>query len=181
MTLNLSAFRDAGRVLFENGLITGSSGNLSIRIGPNLLITSHGSTLSDLSSSDLVEASLDDAECQGASWELPVHRAIYTATPALAVAHAHPPCAVALSLEKSGKHWQGITVILDAGDGIIPGAMAGEIARELKKHPVVMVRGHGTFVAGKTLDEACRATIAYEIECARICRLKCIAPATADE
>ena len=181
MTLNLPAFRDAGRVLFENGLITGSSGNLSVRLGTNLVITTHGSTLSGLSSGDLVEVSLSDAACPAASWELPVHRAIYTATPALAVAHAHPPCAVALSLQKSGKHWPGITVILDAGKGIIPGAIAGEIADELKKHPVVMVRGHGTFITGKTLDEACRATIAYETECARICRLKHIAPAVANE
>ena len=181
MTLHLPAFRDAGRVLFENGLITGSSGNLSIRLGANLLITSHGSTLSDLSSCDLIEAPLGDEACTGASWELPVHRAIYTATPVLTVAHAHPPCAVALSIQKSGKHWQGITVTLDAGEGIIPGAMAGEIAWELKKHPIVMVRGHGTFGTGKTLDEACRATIAYETECARICRLKHITPAEANE
>lgn len=181
MTLNLPGFRDAGRVLFENGLITGSSGNLSVRLGSNLLITSHGSTLSNLSSCDLIETSLDDAECPGASWELPVHRAIYTTTPVLAVAHAHPPCAVALSMQKSGKHWQGIAVTLDAGEGIIPGAMAGEIAGELKKHPIVMVRGHGTFITGKTLDEACRATIAYETECARICRLKHITPAAVKE
>ena len=181
MTLNLPAFRDAGRVLFENGLITGSSGNLSVRLGTNLLISSHGSTLSDLSSCDLVEAPLSDAACPGASWELPVHRAIYNATAALAVAHAHPPFAVALSLQKSGKHWQGITATLDAGEGIVPGALAAEIAGELKKHPIVMVRGHGTFVTGKTLDEACRATMAYETECARICRLKHIAPAAAKE
>ncbi len=181
MKLNLPAFREAGRVLFKNGLITGSSGNLSIRLGPNLLITSHGSTLSDLSSCDLIEAPLFDAECPGASWELPVHRAIYTATPVLAVVHAHPPCAVALSMQKSGKHWQGITVTLDAGEGIMPGAMAGEIAGELKKHSIVMVRGHGTFITGKTLDEACRATIAYETECARICRLRHIKSAVVKE
>ena len=177
----MNAFRDAGRVLSEKGLITGSSGNMSVRLGANLLITSHGSTLSDLSSCDLVEAPISDPACPGASWELPVHRAIYTTTPALAVVHAHPPCAVALSLQKIGKHWQGITATLDAGDGIIPGAIAVEIEEELKKHPIVMVRRHGTFVTGKTLDEACRTTIAYETECVRICRLKHIAPAAANE
>jgi ribulose-5-phosphate 4-epimerase/fuculose-1-phosphate aldolase len=88
---------------------------------------------------------------------------------------------VALSLQKRGKHWQGITACLDAGEGIVPGAVAGEIAAELKKHPIVMVRGHGTFVAGKTLDEACRATAAYETECTRICRLKHVTPGAGSE
>jgi L-fuculose-phosphate aldolase len=179
--LELPEFQAAGRKLSDNGLVTGSSGNLSMRAGDDLFVTSHGSTLSNLSLSDIIKTPVGGGACPSASWELPVHRAIYAETRALAVAHAHPPCAVALSLQKSGKHWQGITAVLDAGEGIVPGAMAEEIAKELKKHPIVMVRGHGSFAVSKTLDEACRTTLAYEAECGRICRLKHITPAAAGE
>jgi L-fuculose-phosphate aldolase len=179
--LHLPEFQAAGRTLFDNGLVTGSSGNLSIRLGNDLFITAHGSTLSFLSSADIVKAPLRCEDCPGASWELPVHRAIYTQVPVFAIAHAHPPCAVALSLQKSGKHSHGNTVILDAGEGIVPGAIAEDIARELKKQPLVMVRGHGTFAAAKTLDEACRITAEYESKCSRACREKHVAPAAANE
>jgi ribulose-5-phosphate 4-epimerase/fuculose-1-phosphate aldolase len=54
LTVNLQAFQETGRKLFEKGLINGTSGNLSVRSGANILITSHGSTLSNLSSGDLV-------------------------------------------------------------------------------------------------------------------------------
>lgn len=175
--MGLPEFRAAGGTLFDNGLVTGSSGNLSIRLGDDLLITSHGSTLSALSSRDLIKAPAHGGTCPGASWELPVHRAIYAKTPALAVAHAHPPYSVALSLRKKGGHPAGGAAVLDAGEGIVPGAVADEIARELQKSPLVMVRGHGTFASGKTLDDACRITIAYEADCARICREKHIGPA----
>ncbi len=181
MKAHLSAFQDAGRILFEKGLVTGSSGNLSIRLDDHLIITTHGSTLQALSVSDLVKTPLSGEACAGASWELPVHRAIYSENPALAVAHAHPPFAVALSLQKRGKHLTAKVAVLDAGEGIVPGAIAEEMARELQKSPIVMVKGHGTFATGKTLAEACRITLAYEAECMLTCSEHHIVPSSGVE
>jgi L-fuculose-phosphate aldolase len=172
----LAQFQKAGRELAEGGLITGASGNLSMRLKERLLITRHDSLLSALSSADLVETSIhaDNSATPLASWELPVHRAIYLRTSAYAVAHAHPPCAVTLSLVEGEIEYPcGVTVVGTGGD-IMAGVLATEIAGELKKYPLVMVRGHGSFAIGRTLAEACELTGNFEMKCARLCRERSI-------
>ena len=171
----LPEFQKAGRTLADSGLISGASGNLSIRLKDRLIITRHGSVLSTLTSADLIETGInaDDNATSLASWELPVHRAICVATSAHAIVHAHPPCAVTLSLLDEPEP-QGVAVVIGTSTGIVPGVLAGEITRELKKHPLVMVKGHGSFAIGKTLAEACEHTIKFETECARLCRQRSI-------
>jgi L-fuculose-phosphate aldolase len=166
----LPQFQTVGRMLAESGLITGASGNLSIRIKDRLIITRHGSVLSELTDADLIETGIykDDHSTPLASWELPVHRAIYVATHTLAVVHAHPPYAITLSLLDKPE-FQGGIVTVGTSNGIVAGVLADEIACELEKRPLVMVRGHGSFAIGKTLEEACRLTLKFEEECKRIC------------
>jgi L-fuculose-phosphate aldolase len=163
----LARFQAAGKALAANGLITGSSGNLSIRIKDKLIITRHGSILSNLSDDDLIETviSSDDSKTPLASWELPVHRAIYLATATLAIVHAHPPYAVALSLADTAATKQADSPVIGESCGVVAGVLADEIAQALKKCPLVMVRGHGSFAIGETLDEALDATLQFEKKC----------------
>ena len=172
----LPQFQTAGRILSDNGLVTGASGNLSIRLKEHLIITRHGSVLSSLTLDDLIETGIqtDSNATSLASWELPVHRAIYIGTPARAVVHAHPPGAVTLSLAEKHFELPGKVAIVGTHTGIVPGVLAHEIACELKKHPLVMVKGHGSFAIGKTLKEACELTIKYEEDCTRLCRQRAI-------
>ena len=167
----LPEFQAAGRTLLDSGLITGASGNLSIRVKDHLIITRHGSILSALVSSGLVQTGIyaDDSATSLASCELPVHRAIYIGTSALAIVHAHPPCAVTLSVRKTNSELPGGVVVVGTSTGIVAGVLAGEIACELKKHPMVMVKGHGSFAIGKTLKEACALTTGFEENCKRTC------------
>ena len=166
----LAAFRETGHRLAKAGLISGANGNLSIRLNNHILITAHGSKLDSLMPSEIVETAVeeDDANTPLASYELPVHRAIYRATPARAIVHAHPTHTVSLSLADNAKILAGVPV-LGTGGKIIPGLLASEIATALKISPLVMVRGHGSFAAGKTLDEALRLTMAYEEKSRRLC------------
>ena len=89
----LSQFQTVGRDLFTKGLVSSHSGNLSIRLGERLIITRRGSRLNCLEENDLIETGLNknDRNTPLASVELPVHRAIYRETAALAIVHAHPP------------------------------------------------------------------------------------------
>ncbi len=181
--VNLHQFQAVGRTLADRGFITGSSGNLSVRLQERIVITRHGSLLSDLTSEDLIETNLepDDGTTHMASWELPVHRAIYAGTTALAIVHAHPPNAITLSLIDKMLELPGEISVVGANTGIVPGILAAEITREIKKHPLVMVKGHGSFAIGRTLAEACRLTSLFETGCASLCRQRSISVLIASE
>ncbi len=163
----LPAFQKTGLALASHGLITGSSGNLSVRFYDRLVVTRHDSSLSALTLGDLIETGIriDDAQTPLASCELPVHRAIYLATEARAIVHAHPPHAIALS--NVSKETLADAPLIGSLREVVPGALADEIASALKSHALVMVRGHGSFAVGKTLDEALAVTRKFEQECGR--------------
>ncbi len=172
----LEDFRSTGKELFCAGLVKEASGNLSLRVNRDLIITRHGGRLFALEPGDLIRTGIyqDDAFTFLASWELPVHRAVYKNTPALAIAHAHPPYAVALSLVDAVI--DGRVPVIGEKTEIVPGVMEEEISNALKSCFVVMVKGHGSFAAGRTLDEACGLTLEFEEECRKLCRARGILP-----
>jgi L-fuculose-phosphate aldolase len=172
----LSHFQAVGRTLTDRGFITGSSGNLSMRNDDHIIITSHGSVLSSLNANDLVETGSDDDDpAPRASWELPVHRAIYRATRAGAIVHAHLPAAVTLTLTEGSPAMPGNVAVVGTNTQIVAGILPDEIARELKRHNLVMVKGHGSFATGQTLEDACELTVNFEEDCAALCRQNVIA------
>lgn len=114
--------RDAARAalvaachhLAARGLSPGGSGNVSLRVGPSLLVTPTGSSLGRLGPDDLALVAADEPDEPGGpdgrtgpgdrptgprpSKELPLHRAVYRARPdAGAVVHLHSAAAVAAS------------------------------------------------------------------------------------
>jgi L-fuculose-phosphate aldolase len=165
-------FREIGRDLYVDRLISSHGGNLSVRFGDRVIIKRRGAMLGRLKPHDLVETGLakNDSGVALASTELIVHRAIYQATPALAVAHAHPRTAVALSLSRDEivpidnegsyalKKVPVVAVEMASGSR----EMADTIAAVLQEYKIVMLRGHGSFATGQTLDEAFQWTSALE-------------------
>jgi L-fuculose-phosphate aldolase len=178
----LSQFQNVGRDLFSRGLVSSSSGNLSIRLGERIIITRRGSNLGCLEEHDLIETGIskNDRNTPLASVELPVHRAIYQATPALAIVHAHSPHAVALSLTEAEiipNDTEGLSIatrvpVLGWHMEIRPGGLADIIARALKQCRIVMVHGRGSFAIGQLLEEAHNCTATLEESCRVICLLK---------
>ncbi len=178
----LSQFQTIGRDLFARGLISSTSGNLSIRLGENILITRRDCLLNSLTENDLIETGItkNSRATPLASTELPVHRAIYQATPALAIIHAHPPHAVALSLTESrvasstvgGKSALGTVPVIGWGVSAKGEVDADVIAQALKLHRVILVRGYGSFAIGQLLEEAYNLTAALEESCQVLCLLK---------
>ena len=99
----ISQFQTVGRDLFTRGLVSSHSGNLSIRPGERVIITRRGSMFNCLQEHDLIETGIskNNRSTPLASADLAIHRAIYRETQALAIIHAHPPHAVALSMTET--------------------------------------------------------------------------------
>lgn len=173
-------FARVGRALFEAGLNNSHSGNLSVRVGDRVVITRRGAMLAELTPEDLVSVGLrqDDIDIALASKEVNVHRAIYDATPAIAVVHTHPRSAIALSLtnvdivpvDMEGRYYFQRVPVLGVEKAVGSKELEKELPALLKDFPVVMVRGHGAFAAGENLEEGLRISHALEWSCGIIVR-----------
>jgi L-fuculose-phosphate aldolase len=157
-------FREIGRDLYTANMISSHGGNLSIRLGDRLIIKRRGAMLGNLKQHDLIETRLDknDSGVALASTELLVHRAVYLNTPALAICHCHPRTAVAFSLSReeivpidneASYLLKKIPVITEEFASGTP-QMASKVATVLQNYKIIMLRGHGSFATGQTLDEA---------------------------
>ena len=156
-------FREVGRDIFLSGLTTSHGGNMSVRDGGRILITRRGSMLGALTDDDMIETSMAPCESdERCSREIVVHRAIYTATDALAIVHAHPPHTVARSFgsdsiapaDSEGLYVLGEVPVVTAASTIASAEAAEVLAEALKSSPVAVLRTHGPFAKGRTLEEA---------------------------
>jgi L-fuculose-phosphate aldolase len=157
-------FWRVGKDLSDRGLETSHSGNISIRSGGKIIIKKRSAMLGWLEPEDLVECSLEgeDSHSLLASTELGVHRAIYLQTDAMAVIHAHSPYCVVLSMiedEITCIDAEGIFMYkkIPVIECDIP-AGASEAAEKvppvLKNYPCCVIRSHGVFAKGATLEDA---------------------------
>lgn len=163
-------FRETGRDLFQQGLISSHGGNMSMRHQGRLIITAHFSMLGRLEPSDLVEVSLreePDHITSDASKDASLHQLIYRFTPAGAIIHTHPPHAVALSLDSSsieprdleGQVLLGETAVINAE------SLDREAPQLLQVSRAIIVKGHGSYVVGRTLNESLAYTSALALSC----------------
>lgn len=177
----LTEFKRVGHDLCNRGLVS-YAGNLSIRLNDRLVITRRGCNLGCLEENDLIETGIDknDRFTPLASVELPVHRAIYQKSSALAIVHAHPPYAIAQSLVKTeivgncgecSPELEKISV-LGWNMEVKPGGLADIIANALSSSRIIMVHGHGSFSTGHLLEEASSYTTMLEECCKVLCVLK---------
>jgi L-fuculose-phosphate aldolase len=157
-------FREIGRDLYTANMISSHGGNLSIRLGDRVVIKRRGAMLGALKPHDLIETGLEknDSGVALASTELLVHRTVYLNTPALAIVHCHPRTAIAFSLSRDeivpidneGSYLlKKVPVVSEEFPSGTP-QMANKVAEALKNYKVIMLRGHGSFATGQTLDEA---------------------------
>jgi L-fuculose-phosphate aldolase len=157
-------FRDIGRDLYTQNMISSHGGNLSIRLGDKLIIKRRGAMLGQLKPQDLIETRLEknDSGVALASTELLAHRTIYLNTPALAICHCHPRTAIAFSLSRdeivpidneASYLLKKVPVVTEEFPSGTP-QMAKKVAEALKNYKIILLRGHGSFATGQTLDEA---------------------------
>jgi L-fuculose-phosphate aldolase len=159
----------------DEGLVVGTSGNVSARVGDLVLVTPSGVRYDRLGDTDLVAVGLDGEQRIGAlrpTSELPMHLAIYRATDARAVVHTHAVHATAVSTlvdELPAVHY--MCAALGGVVRVAPYATYG--TRELADHMLEALRGrtgcllrnHGTVVYASTLEAAFDNTAQLEWMC----------------
>lgn len=153
-----------GKLLFERRLISGWGGNLSCRTGKTeFLITGQHAPLGFLTPKDLVRITEEGKPTRvkrRPSSETPLHLAVYQGTDAQAVIHAHPPLVLAFSLSHESfvpvsfeeKYTIGEVAIIAQDTPTV--TKPERAVEELKYHPIVILKGHGTVAIGKNLQEA---------------------------
>jgi len=162
----LDEFQQVGCDLYAAGLVSSHGGNMSVRQGEGLVVTSHGSRLGHLGEGDLVEVRPRAKARVEPSMDLALHQAIYAAVgEAEAVVHAHPRHAIALSLvgkeirpqDLEGQHYLGVVPVVPRGENV-----AQALADALRQHRVVVVAGHGSYARGESLWQALQWTSVLE-------------------
>ena len=120
--------------------------------------------LGNLAAEDLVTTSLDptDDERQRASSEIDVHLKIYQRTTHTAIAHGHALSAVAVGwltdwivpIDVEGAYYHGGIPVLEYNPATASSVLGEAIGTVLSREPVVVLRGHGVFAGGLTLEQA---------------------------
>jgi len=180
----LRQFQEIGRDLYVADLVSSHGGNISIRLGDRLIIKRRGAMLGRLREEDLIETGLEktDSAVMLASTELIVHRAIYLATRALAVVHAHPRTAIALSLSREeivpidneASYLLHKVPVVAAEFASGSPELVEKVPAALQQYKIAMLRGHGCFSVGQTLDEAFQWVSCLEEACQIIMAAKTI-------
>jgi len=158
-----------GRRVLAEGLVSGNFGNASVRSGAGFLVKRSGAYLDDPGT--LIQVPFEGAVPPGASRESLVHRTIYRVTPHNAILHTHPPYAVTLSfsqekiipIDPEGMLLCPVIPVVDGEPG--SQVLGDRIAHGLQHGKIAIARGHGTFAAGKDLEEAYLVTTAAEHAC----------------
>ena len=158
-----------------DGLVVGTSGNVSVRVGDTVLVTPSGVPYDRLTPGDAVGVDLDGRQVLGSlkpTSELPMHLAIYRATSAAAVVHTHAVHATAVSTlvtELPPIHYMAAE--LGGPVRVAPYALYGtaELAANmleaLEGRTGCLLQNHGTVTYGATLEQAYDRTAQLEWMC----------------
>jgi L-fuculose-phosphate aldolase len=161
-----------GKKLADQGMVSSRFGNVSVRTEKGILIKRTGAMLDSIRGEDVVEIGLMPSPAdKEASSEVSSHRAIYLATDARAIIHAHPPFAIVESLlcmdeikplDSEGVPFLGTIPIVD-GDSGSP-ELYDNLTRVFASGKVrgVVNRGHGSFAAGPDLKDCFNTTAMIE-------------------
>ncbi|HEV2999249.1 MAG TPA: class II aldolase/adducin family protein [Solirubrobacteraceae bacterium] len=182
----------AARSLASQGLVTGSSGNVSLRAGEHLAVTPTGAALAELEPRQVTVVDLDGEVVDGdlaPTSELGLHLGAVERYGAGAVVHTHAPVATALSCvldEVPCVHYE--MLLLGGTVRVAPYAtfgspeLAAAVLDALDGRTAALMANHGTLTYGADLAAAVRATELLEWACTLYWRARAIGePRALDE
>ncbi len=150
---------------YQKGLSPATSGNISVRVGENILITPTGACLNDMAEEDLVLMDMDTNIIEGAkkpSMEKYLHICIYNQREDIkAIIHSHCPYITAFAVARK-KISKPIMPEFVYNFGEIPLApygtpstlkLAQETAKYFKKSNSVLMTNHGIVVGAESLQK----------------------------
>lgn len=168
MKKNIAEIIETSREIYEKGLVSGKSGNISARFktGTNdiVAITPTLKSLSELNEKDIVLVDLDgNVLTKGTpSSEVNMHLEIYKRRPDVnAIVHTHSPYATGFAhSSKKIKRYEGFGAIkkafLDEIDYEKPGSdeLAKKAGEGIGEDDVLILKNHGVVCVGDCLKEA---------------------------
>ncbi|NEB01333.1 class II aldolase/adducin family protein [Streptomyces sp. SID13726] len=166
---------DTARRTVTDGLVVGTSGNVSVRVGDTVLVTPSGVPYDRLTPDDVTGVDLDGRQLLGTlvpTSELPMHLAIYHHTDARAVVHTHAVHATAVSTlvpELPAIHY--MSGALGGAVRVAPYAtygtpeLAENMLQALTDRSACLLQNHGTITHGHTLSQAYDRTAQLEWMC----------------
>ncbi|MEU9443418.1 class II aldolase/adducin family protein [Streptomyces sp. NPDC048304] len=158
-----------------DGLVAGTSGNVSARVGDLVLVTPSGVPYDRLAPDDITGVDLTGRQVLGSlvpTSELPMHLAVYRTTDARAVVHTHAVHATAVSTlvpELPLVHY--MAAALGGPVRVAPYAtygteeLAENMLRALDGRSGCLLQNHGTIAYGASLDQAYDRTAQLEWMC----------------
>ncbi|MFC4051769.1 class II aldolase/adducin family protein [Actinomadura syzygii] len=174
-----------GRRLAETGLVAGTSGNVSVRVGDLVAVTPGGMMLDRMEPADCPVVSMSGRRVEGErapSSETPMHLALYEATPAAAVVHTHSTygAVVATTMtELPPIHYN--TLLLGGVVKVAEYATYGtpELAENVRAamaggRRAALMANHGGVAIGRDLEEAFENARLLEWLCGVYVRAKAI-------
>lgn len=174
-----------GRRLAETGLVTGASGNISVRRGDLVAVTPAGMMLDRMEPADCPVVNLSSQLVEGErapSSETPMHLALYDATPAAAIVHTHSTYAAVVATTMSELppiHYN--TLLLGGVVKVAEYATYGtpELAENVRRameggKRAALMANHGGVAIGRDLDEAFENARLLEWLCGVYVRAKMI-------
>ncbi|MEE8869966.1 MAG: class II aldolase/adducin family protein [Acidipropionibacterium acidipropionici] len=155
---------DACQEMQRKGLVVGTAGNVSVRVGDRVCISPSAVEYEDLTAELVGVHDLDgnvvEAQLKPSS-ELPLHLAVYHSTDASGITHNHAPASTALGLvcdEIPFSHYYSamfggpvrVSPYADFGTD----QLAHNVAEALQGRSGALMSNHGSITIGPTLDKA---------------------------
>jgi L-fuculose-phosphate aldolase len=161
-----------GRRLIAEGLVVGTSGNLSIGDGELVAITPTAVPYGEIDASAVCVVDLEGNQLAGSlgpSTELPLHLAVYRERGPGAIVHAHAPFSTALGCvlqELPATHH----LVAEFGGPVrtaayaTPGTdrLAAVVLEALRGRSAALLQSHGTLTLGGSLEDAFARTVLLE-------------------
>lgn len=160
------------RWLREHGYNDSHSGNASVRENDFFWVTPTGACAELLRPHDLVACPLEGEIPQGASLDAALHRAVYLANPqSRAVLHSHGAYTVALTFDGKdyappdfeGRYYFERVPVLEIPYAAYWAEAPRLVAETLATHRITVVRGHGVYACGESLELAYKWTCSLEL------------------
>jgi L-fuculose-phosphate aldolase len=163
------------RSLAAEGLVAGTSGNVSARLGDHVAVTPTGGVLADLSVDDVAVVDLEGSLVEGPfepTSEIGLHLGVYERYDAGGVVHTHPPTATALSCvldEVPCVHYEMLRL-----GGPVPVAryetfgtpeLARAVLDALEGRRAALMANHGAIVHAGDAAEALELSLLLEWAC----------------
>lgn len=155
---------DFARRMTSDGLVVGTSGNISQRVGDRVVVTPSGTDYSTMTARDVVVVDIEGSTVDGEllpTVELPIHLACYRELGACAVVHTHSRAATALSLLRDDVPKVHYQIAMFGGSvRVAPYATYGteqlmaNIMAAMRDRTACIMKHHGSIAIGENLTKA---------------------------